>query len=90
VCIEREGVVANFSARHPFLTRRSAATEPPTDSDTYLSVTEVAERIGLAVNTVKAYSQNTPRRMPNPDAMIGRVKGWSAATIDAWHARRAN
>ena len=26
--------------------------------------------------------------MPSPDAMIGRVKGWSAATIDAWHAQQ--
>ena len=25
---------------------------------------------------------------PSSDAMIGRVKGWTAATIDAWHARR--
>lgn len=56
----------------------------------YLSVTQVAERTGLALNTVKAYSQDTPRRMPNPDAMIGRVKGWLAETIDAWQARRAN
>ena len=54
----------------------------------YLSVTQVAERTGLALNTVKAYSQDTPRRMPNPDAMIGRVKGWKAETIDAWHTRR--
>jgi predicted DNA-binding transcriptional regulator AlpA len=54
----------------------------------YLSVMEVAERTGLALNTVKAYSQNTPRRMPSPDAMIGRVKGWKVQTIDAWHARR--
>ena len=55
----------------------------------YLSVTQVADRIGLALNTIKAYSQDTPRRMPNPDAMIGRVKGWKAETIDAWHERRA-
>jgi predicted DNA-binding transcriptional regulator AlpA len=55
----------------------------------YLSVTQIAERTGLALNTVKAYSQDTPRRMPNPDAMIGRVKGWKVQTIDAWRARRA-
>lgn len=51
----------------------------------YLSVTEVAERTGLTLNTIKSYSQNTPRRMPDPDAMIGRVKGWLPATIDEWH-----
>ena len=74
---------------HPSL---SVTRELPTRAlpeETYLSVTEVAERTGLAVNTVKAYSQDTPRRMPGPDAMIGRVKGWTAATIDKWHARRA-
>jgi predicted DNA-binding transcriptional regulator AlpA len=54
----------------------------------YLSVTQVAKRTGLALNTIKAYSQDTPRRMPNPDAMIGRVKGWLSETIDAWHDRR--
>jgi hypothetical protein len=26
--------------------------------------------------------------MPNPDAMIGRVKRWKVQTIDAWRARR--
>lgn len=50
----------------------------------YLSVTEVAKRTGLTLNTVKSYSQDTPRRMPNPDAMIGRVKGWTEKTIDEW------
>lgn len=53
----------------------------------YLGVTEVAVRTGLAVNTIKFYSQDTPRRMPKPDAMIGRVKGWKAETIDEWRAR---
>ena len=52
----------------------------------YLGVRQVAERTGLALNTVKAYAQDTPRRMPHPDAMIGRVKGWSVQTIDAWHS----
>jgi hypothetical protein len=47
------------------------------------------ERTGLALNTVKAYGQDTPRRIPKPDAMIGRVKGSTVETIDAWHARRA-
>ena len=52
----------------------------------YLGVRQVAERTGLALNTVKAYAQDTPRRMPEPDAMIGRVKGWKTQTIDAWHS----
>lgn len=53
----------------------------------YLSVTEFAERAGLSRNTVKAYSQ-IPGRIPEPDAMIGRVKGWLPETVDAWISRR--
>lgn len=53
----------------------------------YLSVTEFAERTGLSLNSVKAYSQ-IPGRLPEPDAMIGRVKGWRPETVDAWMARR--
>ncbi|GAS97041.1 Gp28 [Mycolicibacterium canariasense] len=36
----------------------------------YLGVSEVAERTGLAVNTIKSYSK-IPGRMPQPDVMIG-------------------
>lgn len=54
----------------------------------YLSVTEFAERAGLAPNTMKAYSQ-IPGRLPAPDAMTGRVKGWLPETVDAWIARRS-
>lgn len=53
------------------------------DMDKYLSVTEVADRTGLALNTVKAYSQ-IPGRLPEADVKIGRVKGWKPETIDAW------
>ena len=53
----------------------------------YLSVTEVADKAGLSRNTVKAYSQ-FPGRLPEPDAMIGRVRGWLPETIEAWMARR--
>lgn len=52
----------------------------------YLSATEVAHRTGLTLNTVKVYSQNIPKQMPEPDAMIGRVKGWLPETIDNWRA----
>lgn len=51
----------------------------------YLSVTEVAERTGLSLNSIKAYSQ-IPGRMPEPDSTIGRVKGWLPETIDAWRS----
>lgn len=52
-----------------------------------LGVNEVAERTGLSPNTIKAYSQ-VPGRMPQPDVMIGRVKGWYPDTIDVWNERR--
>ncbi|MCV7208759.1 XRE family transcriptional regulator [Mycolicibacterium canariasense] len=53
-----------------------------------LGVNEVAERTGLSPNTVKSYA-NIPGRMPQPDVMIGRVKGWFPETIDRWIERRA-
>lgn len=56
--------------------------------DRYLSITEFAERTGLSLNTLKAYSQ-IPGRLPEPDAVTGRVKGWLPETIDAWMAERA-
>jgi predicted DNA-binding transcriptional regulator AlpA len=54
---------------------------------TYLSVTDIAERTGLTLNTVKSYSQ-IPGRLPPHDCMTGRVKGWLPETIDAWMAQR--
>ncbi|MDN4521331.1 hypothetical protein QYF68_26430 [Mycolicibacterium austroafricanum] len=54
----------------------------------YLGVNEVAARTGLSPNTIKSYS-SIPGRMPQPDAMIGRVKGWTPETIDRWMERRA-
>lgn len=57
------------------------------DMKRYLSTSEVAERTGLTRNTVKSYSQ-IPGRLPTPDAIVGRVKGWLPETIDAWMARK--
>ena len=53
----------------------------------YLTVSEVARRAGLSPNTVKAYTK-IPGRLPEPDALTGRVKGWLPETIDAWIERR--
>lgn len=53
----------------------------------FLSITEVADKTGLSINTVKAYSQ-IPGRLPEADAMIGRTRGWLPETIDGWMERR--
>lgn len=48
----------------------------------YLNTTEVAARIGVTRATVSKYT------LPEPDAMIGPMRGWLPETIDAWHAGR--
>lgn len=48
----------------------------------YLSSTEFAERIGVKPDTLNKY------KLPEPDAMIGRVRGWLPETIDTWNASR--
>ncbi|NKS73151.1 hypothetical protein GS966_19935 [Rhodococcus hoagii] len=59
----------------------------------YLSRIEVAERIGVAPDTLSRY------KLPTPDVVVGpinedgslprgTVRGWLAATIDEWNANR--
>lgn len=48
----------------------------------YLSRAEFAERIGVLTGTLSRY------KLPEPDAMIGSTRGWTAETIDAWNAAR--
>jgi len=48
----------------------------------YLSAAEFAERIGVAVGTLSRY------KLPEPDAMIGKYRGWLPETVDAWNAAR--
>jgi len=48
----------------------------------YLSRAEVAERIGVKPDTLGRY------KLPEPDAVVGTVRGWLPKTIDAWHASR--
>lgn len=48
----------------------------------YLSRSEFAERIGVKPASMGRY------KLPEPDAMIGDVRGWTTETIDAWHADR--
>lgn len=51
-------------------------------TERYLSVAEVAERIGVKNASAKAL------RLPEPDVLVGRTRGWKAETIDAWNAAR--
>ncbi len=48
----------------------------------YLSASEVAERIGVTKSAISRY------KMPAPDALIGKTRGWLPETIDTWHANR--
>ena len=48
----------------------------------YLSTSEFAARIGVKPDTLNRY------KLPEPDAMIGRTRGWLPETVDAWNASR--
>lgn len=48
----------------------------------YLSLSEFADKVGVKRDTLKDY------KLPTPDAMIGRARGWLPETIDAWNAAR--
>lgn len=48
----------------------------------YLSRGQLAERIGVQPDSLSKY------RLPEPDALVGRMPGWLPATVDAWNAAR--
>ncbi|RRD59269.1 XRE family transcriptional regulator [Leucobacter sp. OH1287] len=48
----------------------------------YLSRSEVAELLGVKPDTLNRY------KLPEPDAMIGRARGWLPETIEEWDANR--
>lgn len=48
----------------------------------YLGRTELAERIGITLGGTAHL------RLPEPDAYIGRTRGWLPETIDRWNAQR--
>lgn len=48
----------------------------------YLSLTEVASRLGITTGALAGY------KLPEPDALIGRTRGWLPETIDSWNAAR--
>lgn len=48
----------------------------------YLSLTEIAARLGITTGALAGY------KLPEPDALIGRTRGWLPETIDEWNAAR--
>lgn len=52
----------------------------------YLSVNEIADLLGISVNTIKGYRRYGT--MPEPDAKIGNAYGWSEENVLKWHAER--
>ncbi|MCQ9368944.1 XRE family transcriptional regulator [Brevibacterium sp. 50QC2O2] len=48
----------------------------------YLSTAEVADYLGLASRG------SLPNNLPEPDAYVGRARGWLVETIDKWNAAR--
>ena len=48
----------------------------------YLSLTDVAERLGITKGALARY------KLPQPDVLVGHARGWSEKTIDAWNAAR--
>lgn len=48
----------------------------------YLSLTEIAERLHITTGALAGY------KLPEPDALIGRTRGWLPETIDEWNAAR--
>ncbi|PLS26020.1 hypothetical protein [Bifidobacterium parmae] len=48
----------------------------------YLSLTEVAEKLGITKGALAQY------KLPEADVTVGRARGWSETTIDEWNAAR--
>lgn len=48
----------------------------------YLGLKQMAERLHVVPSTLSHMN------LPEPDAMIGRTRGWTVKTIDEWNASR--
>ena len=52
----------------------------------YLTTADIAERLGIAAQTVRVYK--TRGTLPPPDAHAGQSPLWREETINAWEAAR--
>ena len=50
----------------------------------YMSVTDVAKRLGISTAAASAY------KLPQPDATIGRTRGWLPEAADVHAKTRTN
>lgn len=57
-----------------------------TDVISYLSLGEFAARSGHTLNTMKSYLRKG--YLPEPDAIVGRNRGWHPDTVERWIATR--
>lgn len=48
----------------------------------YMSVSDVANKLGISKAAVSTY------KLPEPDAYVGKARGWLPGTIDQWNANR--
>lgn len=48
----------------------------------YLSLTDIARQLGITIGALASL------KLPKPDAMIDRTRGWLPSTIDEWNAHR--
>lgn len=63
-----------------------------------LTLADIAERIGVGVDSIRVYHQRAsknrklgkprPGDLPPPDQIFGRSPVWSEVTIARWEARR--
>lgn len=51
-------------------------------TEKYLSVTDIASMLGISTSNVSTY------RLPDPDVLVGRTRGWRLETIQTWVASR--
>lgn len=69
------------------------------DDDPFLDTEQVAQRIGVAPQSVRLYLKRTRKRVtdgrplrpadfPLPDLTVRRSPAWRASTIDTWRAHR--